>query len=128
MARITYTYTYKNYPDCDKATKLSKFWNSPNKACIMGMIIGFAWMMLGGLFYNLVGDSSKFLTGVISVVFLVVGFAVFIAGTWIIPAVFNALKISDRVYEKETGKKIIQNMDFGDILKTVRKCPEELSL
>ena len=102
MARFTYTYQYKNYPDCQKATNLSKFWCSPKHGGYIGFALGFAIILLGALAYNMNGHELGFL----NILLLIIGTAFFLFGAFLIPGLFKLLKISDRVYEKETGKKI----------------------
>ncbi|MBR6165010.1 MAG: hypothetical protein IKQ45_03665 [Clostridia bacterium] len=102
MARITYTYQYKNYPDCPKATRLSKFWCSPRHGGFIGMAVGIVIMLLGALVYNANGHHL----GAVDVILMLLGFGFFLFGALLVPALFKLFRISDRVYEKETGKKI----------------------
>ena len=102
MARYTYTYSYKNYPDCPKATRLSRFWCSPKHGAFIGIAIGMVFILLGVLLYNACGHKSN----IANVTLLLIGIAFFLFGALLVPALFKLFKVSDRVYEKETGKKI----------------------
>lgn len=103
MARMTYTYKYKNYPDCPEATRLSKFWCSPKHGGYIGMAVGVVFLILGILFYN--GNNHHM--GFFDTICLILGFAFFVFGAFLIPGLFKLFKISDRVYEKHTGKKAL---------------------
>ena len=52
MDRLTYTYKYKNYPDCLEATRLSRFFCSPKHGGYIGMALALNLMLLGVLAYN----------------------------------------------------------------------------
>jgi len=103
MARYTYTYKYQNYPDCPEATKLSKFFCSPKHGGYIGAVLGMVLMGLGALVYN----ANNHELGVIDTILMLFGFIFFLGGAFLVPWLFRLFKISDRVYEKKTGKKII---------------------
>ncbi len=103
MARYTYTYEYRNYPDCPTATNLSIFFCSPRNGGYVGAALGIILMLLGALAYN--ANNHQF--GVIDCILIPLGFIFFLGGAFLVPWLFKLFKISDRVYEKKTGKKII---------------------
>ena len=102
MARYTYTYEYKNYPDCPEATRLSRFFCSPKKGAYVGAALGIILMLLGAWVYN----ANRHQLGVFDCILMALGFSFFIGGAFLVPWLFRLFKISDRVYEKKTGKKI----------------------
>ena len=99
--RYTYTYKYKNYPDCPKATALSKFWCSPKHGATAGGVVG---LLCLGLMVLIIQSTGKE-TGVFQIALGIIGFAFLMFGGLLVPGLFKLFKISDRVYEKETGKK-----------------------
>ena len=104
MAIIKIPYRYKNYPDCPKATKVDKFLHNPGAAMFTSIFLCFAVILVGAGFYNLNRDNA-ILTG-IGTVFFILSFVILFGGAYLIPWLADKLHIADRVYEKETGKKI----------------------
>ena len=109
---MAYIYKYKNYPDCPKATKLSRFFCNQNAAGAAAALFGIILMGVGILIYNASGHAS----GVIDTLLLVLGFVFFLGGSFLVPALFKALKISDRVYEKMTGRKVSEVQGISELV------------
>lgn len=104
MAIIKIPYKYKHYPDCSKATKVDKYLHHPNVVGFGAVILCFVLILIGGGLFNLNRDSS--VLSVIAGVFFVAGFVMLLGGAFLIPWLADKLHIADRVYEKETGKKV----------------------
>lgn len=100
MARITYTYKYKVYPDCPKATRLSEFWSNPKHGMLIGVPLGIVLIAIAILVYN--GNNHEL--GPIDAICMLFGFVFLFFGSLIVPPLFRLFKISDRVYKKETGR------------------------
>lgn len=109
---MAYTYKYKNYPDCPEATKLSRFFCNQNTAGLAAACFGIILMGIACLIYNASGHES----GVIDTVLMILGFVFFLGGSFLVPALFKAFRISDRVYEKRTGRKVSEVQGISELV------------
>ena len=100
--KVKYTITYKNYPDCPEATKVSKFWANPVNCTMVSLPICFALIGFGGLLYNLEFKVLQFL----GTLFMILGLLSLFVLPFLLSWLSERLRFSDRVYEKRTGKKL----------------------
>ncbi len=103
MATFRVTYTYRKFADCPLATFVDKYTHHPLVASFLGMLLGFLLMLLGVPFYN-ASHGNGFLA-VVSYVFILIGFIVFLLGGWIISKLSDKMDWAGKIAAKQREKQ-----------------------
>ena len=102
---IKIPYQYKVYRDGPKATMVDKLLHKPSFLSFISIALSFLLMLIGAGIYNIHSQESVICTTLGGIV-IFSGMIMMFAGPFLIPWLADRFHIADRVYEKETGRKI----------------------
>lgn len=102
---IKIPYQYKVYRDGPKATMVDKLLHKPSFLSFFSIVLCFLLILIGSGIYNIASQRIAILRALGGIA-MFAGLIVMFAGPFVIPRLADKLHIADRVYEKETGRKI----------------------